>query len=30
LKQVGIAAIFTPGTITGDIINFIREHARKD
>jgi methylmalonyl-CoA mutase cobalamin-binding subunit len=30
LKQVGIAAIFTPGTNTSDIINFIREHARKN
>jgi methylmalonyl-CoA mutase C-terminal domain/subunit len=29
LKQAGIAAIFGPGTDTGDIINFIRERARK-
>jgi methylmalonyl-CoA mutase, C-terminal domain len=29
LKAAGIAAIFGPGTDTGDIINFIREHARK-
>jgi hypothetical protein len=25
-----IPAIFTPGTDTGDIINFIREHVRKN
>ena len=30
LKQVGIAAIFTPGTDTGDIIQFIRDHVRKN
>jgi len=30
LKQVGIAGIFTPGTDTGDIIKFIREHVRKN
>ncbi len=30
LKRAGIAAIFTPGATTGDIINFIREHARKN
>jgi methylmalonyl-CoA mutase C-terminal domain/subunit len=29
MKKAGIAAIFGPGTDTGDIINFIREHARK-
>ncbi len=29
LKGAGIAAIFGPGTDTGDIINYIREHARK-
>ncbi len=25
-----ISAIFTPGTDTGDIIKFIREHVRKN
>ncbi|MCL4500848.1 MAG: cobalamin B12-binding domain-containing protein [Deltaproteobacteria bacterium] len=30
LKQAGIAAIFTPGTDTADIINFIRENVRKN
>src|SRR5512135_2788132 len=30
LKQAGIAAIFTPGTDTADIIKFIRENARKN
>ena len=29
LKAAGIAAICGPGTITGDIVNFIREHVRK-
>ena len=29
LKQAGIAAIFGPGTDTGDIIGFIRENVRK-
>ena len=29
LKTAGIAAIFGPGTNTGDIINFIREHVRQ-
>jgi methylmalonyl-CoA mutase C-terminal domain/subunit len=30
LKQAGIAAIFTPGTDTGDIIKFIRDNVRKN
>jgi len=30
LKTAGIAAIFTPGTDTGDIAKYIREHARKN
>jgi len=29
LKQAGIAAIFGPGTDTGNIVNFIREHVRQ-
>jgi methylmalonyl-CoA mutase C-terminal domain/subunit len=29
LKQAGIAAIFTPGTDTGDIITYIRENLKK-
>jgi methylmalonyl-CoA mutase C-terminal domain/subunit len=29
MKAVGIAAVYGPGTDTGDIINFIREHVRK-
>jgi methylmalonyl-CoA mutase C-terminal domain/subunit len=29
MQKAGISAIFGPGTDTGDIINFIREHARK-
>ena len=28
LKEAGIAEIFGPGTRTGDIIQFIRDHAR--
>jgi methylmalonyl-CoA mutase C-terminal domain/subunit len=27
LKQAGVAAIYGPGTVTGDIVAFIREHA---
>ena len=30
LKAAGIAAIFGPGTDTGDIISFIRENVRKN
>ncbi len=30
LQEAGISAIFTPGTDTGDIIKFIREHVRKN
>jgi methylmalonyl-CoA mutase C-terminal domain/subunit len=29
LKTAGIAAIFGPGTDTGEIVNFIREHVRQ-
>ena len=29
LKKAGIAAVFTPGTPTGDIIDFINEHVKK-
>jgi methylmalonyl-CoA mutase C-terminal domain/subunit len=29
LKQAGIAAIFGPGTDTGNIVNYIRENLRK-
>jgi methylmalonyl-CoA mutase C-terminal domain/subunit len=29
MKATGIAAIYGPGTDTGDIINFIREHVRR-
>lgn len=28
LKEAGIAAIFGPGTVTGDIVQFIQTHAR--
>lgn len=28
LKTAGIAAVFTPGTTTGDIINFIKENVK--
>ncbi len=27
LKQAGIAEVFTPGTATGDIVKFIKEHV---
>jgi methylmalonyl-CoA mutase, C-terminal domain len=30
LKAAGIAAIFGPGTDTGDIVGFIRENVRKN
>ena len=29
LKKAGIAEIFLPGTSTQDIVNFVREHARR-
>ena len=29
LKEAGIAAVFTPGTTTGDIVDFINEHVKK-
>ena len=29
LKEAGISAVFTPGTPTGDIVDFINEHVKK-
>ena len=29
LKEAGIAAVFTPGTPPGDIVDFINEHVKK-
>ena len=29
LKKAGIAAVFTPGTPTGDIVSVINEHVKK-
>ena len=29
LKEAGIAAVSTPGTPTGDIVDFINEHVKK-
>ena len=29
LKEAGIAAVFTPGTPTNDIVDFINEHVKK-
>lgn len=29
LKEAGVAAVFTPGTPTGDIVEFINEHVKK-
>ena len=29
LKEAGIAAVFTPGTPTGDIVDFINEQVKK-
>jgi methylmalonyl-CoA mutase C-terminal domain/subunit len=29
LKQCGIAAVFGPGTSTGDIIQYIQEHVKR-
>ncbi|ETS93870.1 cobalamin B12-binding domain-containing protein [Veillonella sp. AS16] len=28
LKKTGVAAVFTPGTPTGDIVKFIKEHVK--
>lgn len=28
LKEAGVAAVFTPGTPTGEVINFIKEHVK--
>ncbi|RGS74788.1 MULTISPECIES: cobalamin B12-binding domain-containing protein [unclassified Mitsuokella] len=28
LKEAGIAEVFTPGTPTGDVVNFIKEHVK--
>ena len=28
LKEAGVAAVFTPGTPTGDIVNFINENVK--
>lgn len=28
LKKAGVAAVFTPGTPTSDIVNFIKEHVK--
>ena len=28
LKAAGVAAVFTPGTPTGDIVKFIKEHVK--
>jgi len=28
LKEAGVAAVFTPGTPTGDIVKFINEHVK--
>ena len=28
LKEAGVAAVFTPGTPTGDVVNFIKEHVK--
>ena len=28
LKEAGVAAVFTPGTPTGDIVNFIKENVK--
>lgn len=29
LKDAGVSAVFTPGTPTGDIVDFINEHVKK-
>lgn len=28
LKEAGVAAVFTPGTPTGEVVNFIKEHVK--
>ena len=28
LKKAGVAAVFTPGTPTSDIVNFIKENVK--
>ena len=28
LKEAGIAAVFTPGTPTGEVVDFIKEHVK--
>lgn len=28
LKKAGVAAVFTPGTPTGEVVNFIKEHVK--
>lgn len=28
LKKAGVAAVFTPGTPTGDIVDFIKENVK--
>lgn len=30
LKEAGIAEVFTPGTPTSDVVNYIKEHVKKD
>ena len=28
LKEAGVAAVFTPGTPTGEVVNFMKEHVK--
>lgn len=28
LKEAGVATVFTPGTPTGEVVNFIKEHVK--
>jgi methylmalonyl-CoA mutase, C-terminal domain len=30
LKEIGVREVFGPGTATGDIVSYIRDHVRKD
>lgn len=30
LKEAGIAEVFTPGTPTSDVVEYIKEHVKKD
>lgn len=30
LKEAGITEVFTPGTPTSDVVNYIKEHVKKD